>query len=48
MKDMDRLNAQLDAHCQCLVTGQQVQCLMVYLPVKVLIAIEAKLHDFYL
>lgn len=41
MKVMDRLNAQLDVHCQCLVTGQQVQCLMVCLSVKLQVAIEA-------
>lgn len=34
MKVMDRQNAQLDAHCRCLATGQQVWCLMVCRSVK--------------
>lgn len=34
MKVMGRLNAQLDAPCHCLVTGQQVWCPAVYLSPK--------------
>lgn len=48
MKVMDRLNAQLDAHCRFLVTGQQVQCLMVCLSVKLQVAIEAPVMLFSL
>lgn len=44
MKVMDRLNAQLDAHCHCLVTGQQVCGLTVGLSVKFQDAIEVPDH----
>lgn len=44
MKVMDRLSAQLDAHCHCLVTGQQVRGLTVGLSVKFQDATEVPDH----
>lgn len=44
MKVMDRLNVQLDAHCHCLVTGQQVWCSTVCLPHKFQDALEVPDH----
>lgn len=44
MKVMGRLNAQRDVPCQFLVTGQQVQCFMVCLPVIFQDAVEVPDH----